>query len=161
MTDGVIAEQNLHRTKVTSAFNIPKLMRSMEVQERLRGDTAETGDPNWPNGYSRCMTSCSFNKVGRRRRKRETVWWCDSACFPSNSSVWWGPAFLVMAEHLSTPGKQWMNFLLLCLSVWLLLSLRNSLSQYTNFLAFMPLIFSLIQLVGDWMSAWYLVAGWG
>lgn len=45
------------------------LVRKFWLHGRMGGDTARTGDPNWPKGYSRTCDIMLSMKVGGRRKK--------------------------------------------------------------------------------------------
>lgn len=70
--------------------------------------------------------------------------------FPSLCCTWYGPAFLGMAEHLPLGSGEFLD--LLCLCMWLLLSLINCL--FLN-----PWVFSLLPSWLSLPSCWWLNLG--
>lgn len=46
----VTVKQSLHGVKVLPAFHNTPPVRKLGVHKKLRGDTAETANPNWPKG---------------------------------------------------------------------------------------------------------------
>lgn len=54
--------------------------------------------------------SCTVYKVGERRME-ERKFGVIVFVFPGHCYMWWGPAFLEMAEHLPAHGKQWTHSL--------------------------------------------------
>lgn len=101
------------------------------------GDTAWMSDPEGPTGYSRAWQHVQCTKWREEGGRRgHSGWWCF---YPSHCHLWWGPlswrwvnTCLAMGSRELIPCSA-----LLCLCVWLLLSL-------INFLYFNPQILSLL-----------------
>lgn len=70
-------------------------------------ETARTGDPNWPKGYSRSHPQ--YIKWGEK--EKGGTFGGMVFVFPSHHHVSCGPALLEMAEHLPACGEQSINAL--------------------------------------------------
>lgn len=144
--------------KFSFSFHTATLMRWLRGDGRFGGEAARAGDPNWPKGVPDNLTSCSVDKAERKKKESRghLEWWhlCSQVNISHNEAL---PSW----RWLNTCLPMWSRELIPCSVLLTCMTfafpIKLSSCQLTNFPAFMPSILSRTLLVGEWVSAWYLV----
>lgn len=97
-----MSEQGLCRIRARSAA-----ARRLGGHKEFGGDRARTADPNWPKGYSGPCDRMLKNK-NCEKKNEGGIFGAMAFVFASDCSMWWRPALLGMAKHLTTLGhSEW------------------------------------------------------
>lgn len=100
---------------LTQSFLFLKLShqqwRRVGVQKKLRKDTPEMADPEWPILFNVVTRGHKGKKEEGEKLGGRGDLGSDGVCIPKLLLKWWTPAFWGMAEHLPDFGKWWTNVL--------------------------------------------------